>query len=100
VIYHKFHARQTEYNGRTFHSKKEAKRAQELDWLIRGGEVVFYLRQPMFDLPGGVTYKADFAIYWTDGHVSFEDVKGYRTKDFVMKKKMVESQYPISIEEA
>ena len=58
----------------------------------------FFLRQPMFDLPGGVTYRADFIIFWSDGNVTIEDVKGFETSEFKLKKKMVEELYPINIE--
>ena len=99
MIGHKFHAQPTELNGVRYASKKEARRAGELDLLKRGGEVVFYHRQPIFDLPGGVTYRPDFQIFWASGHVSYEDVKGVRTKDFIRNKKMVEALYPVKIEE-
>ena len=52
----------------------------------------------MFDLPGGVTYRADFIIFWSDGNVTIEDVKGFETSEFKLKKKMVEELYPINIE--
>jgi prepilin-type processing-associated H-X9-DG protein len=67
--------------------------------LRAGGEVVFFLRQVPFHLPGGVVYRCDFQVFWADGHVSFEDAKGHRTKDFIRNKKMVESLYPVEIEE-
>lgn len=95
---HKFHAKPMATDGIRFDSKKEARRYEELKLLQRAGDVVFFLRQPMFDLPGGVKYRADFQIFWSDGTVSFEDVKGYETKEFKAKKKMVEAIYPVTIE--
>jgi len=60
--------------------------------------VTFFLRQPSFDLGGGRRYRADFLIFWHDGHVSIEDVKGYQTKEFKLKKAIVEERYPIEVE--
>lgn len=62
------------------------------------GEVIFFLRQVPFDLPGGTKYFADFQVFYADGTVSFVDVKGVSTQMFIMKKKQVESLYPITIE--
>ena len=82
----------------TFDSKMEARRYVKLKLLRKTGEVDFFLRQTMFDLPGGVKYRCDFQIFWKEGKVTFEDVKGHETKDFIMKKKMVESLYGVEIE--
>ena len=95
---HKFKAIPTTANGIRFDSKKEARRYEELLWLKKTGEVIFFLRQPQFDLPGGVKYRADFQVFWANGTVSFEDVKGMQTKSFIRKKKQVESLYPVEIE--
>lgn len=98
MIRHKFNAKQTMIDGIKFPSRKEANRYSELKLLQRAGEVVFFLMQVPFWLPGNVTYRVDYQIFWADGRVSFEDVKGVKTKDFIMKKKMVESLYPVEIE--
>ena len=94
---HKFNAVKTEADGIRFDSKKEARRYEELKLLQRAGEIVFFLRQPAFDLPGKVKYRCDFQIFWKNGVVSFEDVKGFKTKDYIMKKKQVEALYPVEI---
>jgi hypothetical protein len=41
----------------------------------------------------------DFQVFWQDGHVSFEDVKGVKTPLYIAKKKIVEELYPIQIQE-
>ena len=97
MIKHKFHAIPTEYNGIKFASKKEAKRYQQLLLLIKAGEVLFFLRQVPFHLPGNVKYLCDFVIFWANGEVSFEDVKGIKTPMYILKKKQVEALYPIKI---
>ena len=94
---HKFGAVKTERNGFKFASKKETRRYDELLLLQRSGEVVFFLRQVPFHLPGNVTYRVDFQIFWKDGTVTFEDVKGFETVGFIKNKKMVEALYTVEI---
>ena len=95
---HKFFAKRTEYDGIKFDSKKEANYYLQLKQRIKCNEVIFFLRQVPFHLPGNVTYRVDFQEFHQDGTVHFIDVKGMQTKDFIMKKKMVESLYPVEIE--
>lgn len=99
MIRHKFNAVRTEVDSVSFHSKKEAKRYSELLLAKQSGDCLFFLRQVPFHLPGGVRYVVDFAIFWKDGTVTFEDVKGFKTPDYIAKKKMVEATYPIEVSE-
>ena len=99
MISHKFNAVQTEYDGIKFPSKKEAKFYKELKLRRDASEVLFFLRQVPFHLDGGIKYVVDFVIFWTNGTVSFVDVKGYKTSGYIMKKRLVEAKYPIKIEE-
>ena len=96
---HKFNAVRVETEGIKFPSKKEAKRYLQLKRLKESGEIIFFLRQAPFHLSGGVKYVCDFLIFWTDGNVTIEDVKGMKTSAYVAKKKMVEATYPIEITE-
>lgn len=96
-IRHKFGACPTETDGMRFDSKAEAKYYKKLKVLQLGGELVFFLRQVPFHLPGGVKYVVDFQEFWADGTVVFTDVKGMETSEFKTKKKLVESLYPIRI---
>ena len=96
-VRHKFKAKPQEYDGIKFPSKAEAKRYLELKVLQEKGEVLFFLRQVPFHLAGGVKYVCDFMIFWADGSVTVEDVKGMKTPLYVAKKKMVESTYPVEI---
>ena len=95
---HKFNAIQTICDGISFPSKKQAKYYQDLKLRKVAGEITFFLREVPFDLPGNTKYRVDFQEFHSDGTVHFVDVKGYETKDFIMKKKMVESLYPVEIE--
>lgn len=95
---HKFSAVITERDGMKFGSKKEARYFDELKLRVAAGEVLFFLRQTPFHLPGGVTYRCDFLEFHADGSVHFVDPKGMITAQFKDKKKMVESLYPVTIE--
>lgn len=98
VASHKFRAKATVQDAINFQSKAEARRYQELKLLKLSGDIIFFLRQPLFDLPGGTTYRADFIIFWSDGNTTIEDVKGFETKEFILKKKQVEALYPIELQ--
>lgn len=99
MIKHKFHAKPTTYDGIKFSSKKESSRYSQLKILKQQGEVLFFLRQTPFHLPGNTKYVCDFVVFWNDGNVTFEDVKGMKTPMYVLKKKQVEDIYPIEITE-
>lgn len=99
MIRHKFNAKPTEHDGIKFASKKEFKRYQELELLKKYGEVIFFLRQTPFHFKGGGKYVTDYTVFWKDGTVTFEDVKGMRTPMYKFKKKETEANYPIKITE-
>jgi hypothetical protein len=90
-------AKKTQVDGITFDSQKEARRYVELKMMREAGEIVHFHRQPIFDLPGGTTYRPDFQIFWKDGAVTYEDVKGFRTDAYIRAKKQVEALYPVEI---
>ncbi len=95
----KYNAVRTEYNGHLYASKAEAKRAQELTILKQAGEVSYWLEQVPFRLKCGAVYRVDFFVVWADGHITIEDPKGMKTAVYKLKKKMVESEYPVRIVE-
>ena len=95
----KYNAKKTVVNGIKFDSKKEAEYYEDLLIRVSDGEVITFLRQTPFHLPGGTAYRVDFTEFHADGTVHFIDVKGIQTKEFILKKKMVEDLYaPIVIE--
>jgi hypothetical protein len=93
----KFNAKKTKVDGYTFDSIKEAVRYKELKMLQDSGEVNFFLRQVPFDVGAGIKYRLDFMVFWGDGTITCEDVKGVQTETFKIKKKLVEEKYPIEI---
>ena len=95
--FHKFKAISTEVDDIKFSSKKEAQYYQTLKQQVKSGEALFFLRQIPLHLPGKVKYVCDFLVFWKDGTVTFEEVKGFETPEYKIKKKIVESLYPITI---
>ena len=99
-LYHKFHAKPVESEGIKFSSKKEAAYYQKLKELQKSGEVLFFLRQIPFYLSDNKSkYVCDFLVFSTNGEVEFIDCKGFKTETYKLKKRLVEAQYPITIEE-
>ena len=112
-------------SGQVFDSKKEYKRFCELSLLERAGEITNLQRQVPFLLipeqrgpsvekyqkgprkgqlkPGPVlerkvSYVADF-VYEENGETIVEDAKGMRTKEFIIKRKLMLYRYGIRIKE-
>lgn len=97
---HKYRACPVEYDGIRFPSKKEGEYYLHLKNCQRHGDVLFFFHQVPVLLPGNVKYKLDFLVFWADGTVRAIDVKGYKAKEYIIKKKLVESLYsPLKIEE-
>ena len=105
MIRHSFRKRVNKYNatattvdGIRFDSKREAKLYCDLKLQRDAGEVLFFLRQVPFHLPGGTVYRADFMVFYSDGTSKVLDAKGRETKEFKVKKREVEAIYPVEIE--
>ena len=106
-------------DGEKFDSKKEAKRYYELKLLESAREIVNLRRQEEFILipaqfekipnPNGkikqkcierkCSYIADFVYQDSNGNLIVEDTKGVRTKDYIIKRKLMLSIYNIKIKE-
>jgi len=99
---HKYKAKPTSVDGIRFASKAEARYYQDLLERQERGEVLFFLRQVPLHLPGNTKYVVDFVEFLAPddrGHadIRWVDVKGVETPMFKLKKKQVESLYPIEI---
>jgi len=97
MIQHKFKNKIVERNGIKFRSAKEARYYDTLEIEKRAGIVLFFLMQVPFHLPGNTKYVVDFQVFYTNGTVRFIDVKGFRTRQYITKKKQVEALYPVEI---
>lgn len=117
----KYRNKKIEADGMTFDSKKEYKRWCELNLLLKSGEITELERQVKIPLiptqrepdiigkRGGVkkgkvieheiSYIADFVYKDKDGKLVVEDTKGFRTKEYVLKRKMLLFLWGIKITE-
>lgn len=116
----KYHSKKVTVNGITYDSKKEARRHIVLLDMERKGEIQDLERQVKFVLipaqrepdtfgPRGgvkkgkvlereVAYVADF-VYTQNGERIVEDTKGFRTKDYIIKRKLMLWVHGIRISE-
>lgn len=85
------------YNGRTYHSKLEAKYAQDLDILQKAGEVVSW--EPQYKISLDVNnqhicnYYVDFRVEYTNRRIELVEVKGFETEIYRLKRKLMEALY-------
>ena len=106
----KYGNKKTVVDGITFDSKKEATRFAELQLLQRAGAIFDLQRQVPFTLiPKQVrdgktierpcVYKADFVYKDKTGTEIVEDTKGMKTKEYIIKRKLMLWQFGIVIRE-
>ena len=55
--------------------------------------------QPIFILAPCLKYKADFIVFNENGTYEIIDVKGFKTKEYKVKKKVFEDKYDLEIKE-
>lgn len=123
--YRKYNNRKIEVDGMVFDSKKEASRYEELLLLQKAGAISGLRRQVRYVLipaqrewcdeiytrgenkgknkPGRLlerecTYVADF-VYCQNCEVVVEDTKGFRTKEYIIKRKLMLYMHHIRIKE-
>lgn len=104
----KYHNKKCEYKGLKFDSLKERNHYIVLEHLEKTGQIkdlkrqVKFELQPSFKLNGktirAINYIADFT-YLKDNKLVVVDTKGFRTKDYLLKKKMFQYKYGMEIVE-
>ena len=109
----KYRSQKAEVDGIVFDSKREANRYTELKLLEKAGKIKnlelqkeYMLIPKQTELVNGrmrviekeCTYKADFT-YEEDGKTIVEDTKGFRTKDYIIKRKLMLYLHDIKIRE-
>ena len=100
----KYNSRKTVLDGIRFDSAKEARRYAELKLMERAGKISNLQRQVKYELipkcgkERSVTYIADF-VYQEKGNTVVEDVKGVRTKEYILKRKLMNWVHDIQIKE-
>ena len=95
----KYRAYKVSIDGHTFDSQKEADYYSQLKLRLQAKEINGFCLQPTFILAPGLKYKADFIIFNTDGSTEVIDVKGFKTKEYIAKKKVFEDKYNLKITE-
>lgn len=105
----KYGNRKVVRDGITFDSAKEARRWSELLLLQRAGAIQNLQRQVKYELipsqrvAGKVveracTYIADF-VYEENGQTAVEDTKGFKTPEYIIKRKLMLWRHGIRIKE-
>ena len=95
----KYNARKTVMCGHTFDSKREAEIYLDLLSRKQHGEIIRIGLQPSYTLLAGfkdntgknqkpITYTADFFVTYADGRNEVIEVKGVRTRDYMLRKKL------------
>lgn len=107
----KYHNKKVKLGDKTFDSKKECSRFLELSLLQKAGKITDLDTQVSFELipsqrdpeTGKVieracNYVADFT-YWQNGKFVVEDTKGFRTPEYIIKRKLMLQVHGIRIRE-
>lgn len=95
----------TVVDGITFDSKKEADRYRVLKAQEEAGEISHLERQPKIPLFSGANpvrgesgrqlyYKPDFRYFNATSERVIEDCKGFKTKEYLLKKAYVQAMFP------
>ena len=106
----KYGAKKVTVNGIQFDSKREARRYLDLSAMEMAGQIRDLQLQVKFELipsqriDGKVVerscdYVADFTYYDKDGWYVVEDTKGMKTKDYIIKRKLMLYIHKIRIRE-
>lgn len=93
----KYRAQKTSIDGHTFDSKKEANYYTELKLRLQAGDIRGFCLQPTFILAPGLKYKADFIVFNNDNSTEVIDVKGFKTKEYIAKKKVFEEKFNLKL---
>ena len=105
----KYRSRKVTRDGMTFDSIKEYRRWCELSLLEKAGAIQNLKRQVKYELipsqringkvvERSCTYVADFS-YWDGDQYVVEDTKGFKTKDYIIKRKLMLHVHGIRIHE-
>lgn len=100
---HKYSSKKTVVDEIEFASVKEATRYKELKLLLKAGAIGMLQLQVPFELnPGGthsLRYIADFCYITSEGIRITEDCKGFRTREYLKKKRLMKKVHQIEIKE-
>lgn len=93
----KYNNQSSIYNGISYHSKKEAAYAQELDLRVKAKDIKSWKRQEKIELKVNgeqiANYYIDFVITHNDKTKEYVEVKGFETGVWRLKWKLFEAIY-------
>ena len=95
----KYRSNKVSVDGHTFDSQKDATYYNELKLRLQAKEINGFCLQPTFMLAPSLKYKADFIVFHKDGSSEVIDVKGFKTKEYIAKKKVFEDKFNLKITE-
>ena len=93
----KYKSKAVRVDGKRFDSMLEADQYRQLKQMWQLGAIAWFIRQTPFELPGGVTYRADFLVVENHGGVRIIDCKGFMTALSKLKIAQVEQIYGIEV---
>lgn len=93
----KYKAQRTSYNGKSYPSKKQARKAKELELLKQVGKIKGYIEEVAFRLPGNSVHRVDFGRIELDDKVTWVETKGRDLPMGRLKRRQVEELYHIHI---
>lgn len=100
----KYGAKKVEIDGHVFPSKRESAYYLVYKDMLERGEIVNLELQPRFTIIPAYTnhagkkvrpchYTADFLLHFPDGTQKVVEVKGFHTRDYMLRRKLFEWQY-------
>lgn len=93
----KYNSRRVEIDGFKFHSIAEGEYYKKLVLRKKAGEIkTFFMQVPIY-LGKANRYIVDFMVIENDGRASYDDVKGYETALFKLKRNIIEEVHGIKI---
>ena len=100
----KYNSVKVEFEGEIFDSKKELRRYKELQLHLKAGAIKELKRQVPYELNEGgshsLKYYADFVYIRVDtGEEIVEDAKGFKTREYIKKKRLMKKIHNITIYE-
>jgi len=99
----KYRNTRVSYDGRQFDSKRECEVYKRFAAALKGGAISELECQKRYRiLVEGMhvcTYVADFWVKYPNGEVEVWDAKGFKTKEYLLKKKLMKAVYDINVRE-
>ena len=93
--YNKYKAEKQTFGGRSYHSKKEADYAANLEWKQKAGEIKEIIPQYKLDIRVNgkhiTNYFIDFKVVLSDDTIELIEVKGFETDVWRLKWKLTEA---------